>query len=111
MKHCVCSIEIILWIMKCSSVELLEPPYWSSFSKPRLWLHTIISSKYFDLAIAIVIGVNVITMALEYYNMPRVSDISHSASFARTVRNRHATSLARCPLDCPQETGDYIGSD
>lgn len=49
------------------------PPYWSVYSRPRLLIHTIISSKYFDLAIAGVIGLNVITMAMEYYMMPPVS--------------------------------------
>jgi voltage-dependent calcium channel T type alpha-1G len=50
-----------------------QPPYWSDYSKPRLFVHTVISSKYFDLAIAGVIGLNVITMALEYYMMPLVT--------------------------------------
>lgn len=56
--------------------EMRQPPYWSGYSKPRLFVHTIISSKYFDLAIAGVIGLNVITMALEYYMMPQVSHCS-----------------------------------
>ncbi|ELU02190.1 hypothetical protein CAPTEDRAFT_89566 [Capitella teleta] len=50
--------------------KMRQPPYWSPYSKPRLFVHTVISSKYFDLAIAGVIGLNVITMALEYYMMP-----------------------------------------
>ncbi|KAK2147919.1 hypothetical protein LSH36_529g01025 [Paralvinella palmiformis] len=50
--------------------KLREPPYWSNYSKIRLFIHTVINSKYFDLAIAGVIGLNVITMALEYYLMP-----------------------------------------
>ena len=32
-----------------------------------------VTSKYFDLAISAVIGLNVITMAMEFYMMPRVS--------------------------------------
>ena len=52
-----------------------EPPYWSHYSQPRLFLHTVISSKYFDLAIAGVIGLNVITMAMEFYMMPDVSTL------------------------------------
>lgn len=48
-------------------------PYYANYSKIRLFLHDVISSKYFDLAIAAVIGLNVITMALEYYLMPKVS--------------------------------------
>jgi voltage-dependent calcium channel T type alpha-1G len=55
------------------SAELRELPYWSNYSKPRLLLHAIINSKYFDLSIAGVIGLNVITMALEFHMMPRVS--------------------------------------
>lgn len=33
-------------------------------------MHNVVTSKYFDLAIAAVIGLNVVTMALEYYMMP-----------------------------------------
>jgi len=47
-------------------------PYWSLYSKPRMLLYSITVSKYFDLAIAGVIGLNVITMALEFYLMPKV---------------------------------------
>jgi len=35
-------------------------------------LYSVTVSKYFDLAIAGVIGLNVITMALEFYLMPKV---------------------------------------
>jgi len=48
-------------------------PYWSSYSKPRLIIHVIVSSKYFDLCISGIIGLNVITMALEFHMMPTVS--------------------------------------
>ncbi|XP_023238303.1 voltage-dependent T-type calcium channel subunit alpha-1H-like [Centruroides sculpturatus] len=41
-----------------------------NYSKPRLFTHNIITSKYFDLAIAAVIGLNVVTMATEFYMMP-----------------------------------------
>ena len=51
---------------------LQELPYWSGYSKPRLLLHAVVTSKYFDLCIAGVIGLNVITMALEFYLMPPV---------------------------------------
>lgn len=50
-----------------------EPPYYINYSKPRLLTHNIITSKYFDLAIAAVIGLNVVTMATEFYMMPMVS--------------------------------------
>lgn len=35
-------------------------------------INTITSSKYFDLCIALIIGLNVVTMALEFYLMPKV---------------------------------------
>lgn len=53
--------------------EIKQVPYWVKYSRTRLVIHTVINSKYFDLAIAAVIGLNVITMALEYYRMPEVS--------------------------------------
>ncbi|XP_018494325.1 voltage-dependent T-type calcium channel subunit alpha-1H [Galendromus occidentalis] len=49
---------------------LREPPYYASYSKTRLFTHNMVTSKYFDLAIAAVIGLNVVTMALEFYQMP-----------------------------------------
>jgi len=49
-----------------------ELPYWSTYSKPRLVVHVLISSKYFDLSISGIIGLNVITMALEFHMMPTV---------------------------------------
>ncbi|VDD85848.1 unnamed protein product [Enterobius vermicularis] len=45
-------------------------PYWTQYGRRRLLVHSIITSKYFDLAIAAVIGVNVISMAMEFYMMP-----------------------------------------
>lgn len=54
--------------------EMREPPYYINYSRPRLLTHNIITSKYFDLAIAAVIGLNVVTMAMEFYLMPKVSN-------------------------------------
>lgn len=48
-----------------------EPPYYENYSKIRLFIHNVVTSKYFDLAIAAVIGLNVVTMALEFYMMPK----------------------------------------
>ena len=75
-----------------SNPELLERPYWTDYKPFRLSLHNLITSKYFEweyfysftkqysmkyclfisLAISAVIGLNVITMAMEYYMMPPV---------------------------------------
>nr|XP_042899987.1 voltage-dependent T-type calcium channel subunit alpha-1G isoform X2 [Parasteatoda tepidariorum] len=51
--------------------KMRQPPYYINYSKPRLFIHKIITSKYFDLAIAAVIGLNIVTMAMEFYMMPK----------------------------------------
>ncbi|XP_011633278.1 voltage-dependent T-type calcium channel subunit alpha-1G-like isoform X4 [Pogonomyrmex barbatus] len=52
-------------------LEMHEPPYYTHYSKSRLFVHNVVTSKYFDLAIAAVIGLNVVTMAMEFYMMPK----------------------------------------
>uniref|UniRef100_A0AC34QBU8 Voltage-dependent T-type calcium channel subunit alpha n=1 Tax=Panagrolaimus sp. JU765 TaxID=591449 RepID=A0AC34QBU8_9BILA len=47
-----------------------EKTYWERYGPFRLRVHGIVTSKYFDLAIAAVIGINVISMAMEFYMMP-----------------------------------------
>lgn len=49
-----------------------EPPYYINYSQSRLFIHNVVTSKYFDLAIAAVIGLNVVTMATESYKMPEI---------------------------------------
>ena len=74
------------WLLLCAmwSIGRHEVPYWSVYSKPRMLLYSITVSKYFDLAIAGVIGLNVITMALEFYLMPKVAQlIGHLLSLYR----------------------------
>jgi len=63
-----------------AGIGLRQLPYWSTYCKPRLIIHVIISSKYFDLSISGIIGLNVITMALEFHMMPTV--IRRSLSLA-----------------------------
>ena len=53
--------------------EMMERPYYMDYSPARLVIHKMVTSKYFDLAISAVIGLNVITMAMEFYMMPSVS--------------------------------------
>ncbi|KAF7265662.1 hypothetical protein GWI33_020746 [Rhynchophorus ferrugineus] len=50
--------------------KMNEPPYYINYAPWRLFIHKIVTSKYFDLAIAAVIGLNVVTMATESYKMP-----------------------------------------
>ena len=54
-------------------LEMMERPYYMDYSPARLVIHKMVTSKYFDLAISAVIGLNVITMAMEFYMMPVVS--------------------------------------
>ena len=51
-----------------------EVPYYANYSRPRYILHSVCNSKYFDLIIAAVIGLNVVSMSLEFYMMPEVLD-------------------------------------
>ncbi|XP_065922507.1 voltage-dependent T-type calcium channel subunit alpha-1I isoform X8 [Magallana gigas] len=67
--------------------ELNRPPYWAEYSPSRLIIHQVVNSKYFDLAIAGVIGLNVITMAMEYYMMPE------ELEFALKIFNYFFTSV------------------
>ncbi|XP_062529385.1 voltage-dependent T-type calcium channel subunit alpha-1G isoform X1 [Bombyx mori] len=50
--------------------KMHQRPYYADYSQTRLFVHNVVTSKYFDLAIAGVIGLNVVTMAIEYYKMP-----------------------------------------
>lgn len=54
------------------STGMNEPPYYINYSQWRLSIHNVVTSKYFDLAIAAVIGLNVVTMATESYKMPEI---------------------------------------
>ncbi|XP_068915162.1 voltage-dependent T-type calcium channel subunit alpha-1G-like [Tenebrio molitor] len=52
--------------------KMNEPPYYINYAPWRLFIHNVVTSKYFDLAIAAVIGLNVVTMAIESYKMPNI---------------------------------------
>ena len=54
---------------------MMERPYYMDYGSARLVIHKMVTSKYFDLAISAVIGLNVITMAMEFYMMPVVSHL------------------------------------
>ena len=53
---------------------LMDRPSYVAFNPLRLVLYRLVTSKYFDLAISAVIGLNIITMAMEFYMMPDVRD-------------------------------------
>ncbi|PIK39622.1 putative voltage-dependent T-type calcium channel subunit alpha-1H isoform X5 [Apostichopus japonicus] len=53
----------------------LELPYYENFSKFRMKIHNMVMHRYFDLIVALIIFLNVITMALEHYMMPPTMDM------------------------------------
>ncbi|KAK2888750.1 hypothetical protein Q8A67_014125 [Cirrhinus molitorella] len=46
-------------------------PYYSSYGRVRLMIHTFCTSHYLDLFITLIICINVVTMSLEHYNQPQ----------------------------------------
>ena len=74
---------------------MLETPYYIHYSPTRMTIHKMVTSKYFDLAISAVIGLNVITMAMEFYMMPRVILKIFNRQFVQgvSVKSIHLTSL------------------
>lgn len=52
--------------------EAQSKPYYSDYSPTRLLIHKMCTSQYLDLFITIVIALNVITMAMEHYQQPKV---------------------------------------
>uniref|UniRef100_A0A4W3H790 Voltage-dependent T-type calcium channel subunit alpha n=1 Tax=Callorhinchus milii TaxID=7868 RepID=A0A4W3H790_CALMI len=49
-------------------------PYYSDYSPTRRFIHNMCTSHYLDLFITVVIGLNVITMAMEHYRQPEELD-------------------------------------
>ncbi|CAL8312704.1 unnamed protein product, partial [Arctogadus glacialis] len=50
-------------------------PYYSSYSRVRLMVHTLCTNHWLDLIITFIICFNVITMSLEHYSQPRSLDL------------------------------------
>uniref|UniRef100_A0A665W3J5 Calcium voltage-gated channel subunit alpha1 Ib n=1 Tax=Echeneis naucrates TaxID=173247 RepID=A0A665W3J5_ECHNA len=46
-------------------------PYYSSYGRARLAIHSLCTSHYLDLVITFIICINVITMSLEHYSQPQ----------------------------------------
>lgn len=55
-------------------------PYYSDYSRFRLLVHHLCTSHYLDLFITGVIGLNVVTMAMEHYQQPQVRTRDGSAA-------------------------------
>ena len=64
----------IMMYLYSEFTERLEQPYYKNYSKVRLAVHNVVMNNIFDLTVALIIFLNVITMALEFYLMPVVSE-------------------------------------
>ena len=73
---------------------MMERPYYMDYSPARLVIHKMVTSKYFDLAISAVIGLNVITMAMEFYMMPEVRNLYPSINISKHYI--HYTGVGVC---------------
>lgn len=62
----------------CRPIEMREPPYFIDYGRIRMFVHRVVTGKYFDAIIAAIIGFNVITMSLEYYEMPMVRSVIYN---------------------------------
>lgn len=60
---CVCLYE----------TEAQQRPYYADYSPARLYIHTLCTNHYLDLFITFIICINVVTMSIEHYNQPMVS--------------------------------------
>lgn len=59
--------------------EAQKLPYYSSYGKVRLMIHTLCTNHYLDLTITFIICINVITMSLEHYSQPHVREPARPA--------------------------------
>uniref|UniRef100_A0A8C3CCT4 Ion transport domain-containing protein n=1 Tax=Cairina moschata TaxID=8855 RepID=A0A8C3CCT4_CAIMO len=68
-------LDDVLMESTASAVQEAQcKPYYSDYSRFRLLIHQMCTSHYLDLFITGVIGLNVITMAMEHYQQPKVLD-------------------------------------
>ncbi|NXQ26839.1 CAC1G protein, partial [Alaudala cheleensis] len=66
------SLDLPLALLPAAEAQC--KPYYSDYSRFRLLIHQMCTSHYLDLFITGVIGLNVITMAMEHYQQPKVLD-------------------------------------
>lgn len=58
-----------------STEEAQRLPYYATYCPIRLLIHSVCTSHYLDIFITFIICLNVVTMSLEHYNQPVVSEI------------------------------------
>ncbi|KAJ6660386.1 hypothetical protein lerEdw1_017809 [Lerista edwardsae] len=66
--------DVIMESSASAEPEAQCKPYYSDYSRFRLLIHQMCTTHYLDLFITGVIGLNVITMAMEHYQQPKVLD-------------------------------------
>ncbi|XP_029456505.1 voltage-dependent T-type calcium channel subunit alpha-1G isoform X3 [Rhinatrema bivittatum] len=66
--------DVIMESSASAVQEAQSKPYYCDYSRLRLLVHQMCTSHYLDLFITGVIGLNVITMAMEHYQQPKVLD-------------------------------------
>lgn len=48
-------------------------PFYMEYGKRRMFIYKIVTNKFFDIAVSLIIFLNVISMAVEHYQMSDVS--------------------------------------
>lgn len=61
--------------------EAQRLPYYATYCSVRLLIHSVCTSHYLDIFITFIICLNVVTMSLEHYNQPTVSEFKGPNSF------------------------------
>lgn len=51
---------------------MTQQPYYTYYGKYRLKVYKLVTNKYFDISVSIIIFLNVISMAVEHYRMSEV---------------------------------------
>jgi hypothetical protein len=63
---------MVMMVMVMRYLSLVSDIDYEGFPRWRQKMFFLVTHDYFDLAIAVVIGVNVLCMAMEHYNQPEV---------------------------------------
>lgn len=68
LRQCVTGTPII--------ADMNEQPFYTRYGKRRRKIYELVNNQYFDIAISMVIFLNVISMAVEHYQMSKVGSCS-----------------------------------
>ena len=59
----------------CCLAELNQQPFYTEYGERRMFVYKLVTNKFFDIAVSLIIFLNVISMAVEHYQMSDVSSI------------------------------------